>query len=202
MTSDQVEAAIEWAYEFAEQWLIGPPGGLAGYELHRIQEFLRTQSPARARSVENPGSSEIPAGSPSQEVGYVYDDSKGERLIANALKGDADADAVLCSFAAEFIRGGCLFPERLREYIADQLSDRAGAVVRKRGRKKHTNNHRNYYIQEAVAGLIERGFSATRNAATESVSACSIVSQALERQGVHLSEHGVAKVWKQRPIEW
>lgn len=207
MTPQQIAAAVEWASELGKRWLA--PARSPGYELYRLKESLRalTTAPSSVEdecSITPPGGPVPVFGTRDEQTYLIYDDSKGESLIAKACKGDPDADAVLCGFASEFIRRGCLLPEHLRDYIADQLYERSTSEKRKRGRDKHANGRRNYYICEAVSGLIEQGFSPTRNETTEDESACSIISQALKRHGIDLSERGVAKVWNQRPlpIKW
>jgi len=198
MTPDQVSAAKKWAFELATERLFGSRDfDIDGHDLYRFDARQSVGSPIPVDEL--PPSSQ-PAFVRAQEViPLAYDDTKGKTLITNALKGDLDAEAVLYEFAGDFLNRGCPLPEHLAKFVAAKLYDLSYAKVRKRGRNKHANAHRNYYIYEAVSELLERGFSATRNAATESPSACSIVSEALRRHSIDLSEYGVAKVWNTRP---
>lgn len=128
----------------------------------------------------------------------IYDDEKGERLIARAASGDAVAFGLLCIVAARFVEAGCAMPERLRKYIADFLfsQPKAAGESRRRGPAPYGNHTRNFYIACTIHHIVKEGFKPTRNRATTEVeSACSIVAKALPKIGVHLSESAVEKIW-------
>jgi hypothetical protein len=128
---------------------------------------------------------------------HIYDDEKGEQLIARAVIGDEIAHRVLCSVAARFVAGGCNMPKRLRDYVAELLTRQSQqAPQRRRGRDPYANYVRDFYITSAVLQLCRLGLKPTRNRATERESACSIVSRALERLQVELAEPAVEKIWE------
>jgi hypothetical protein len=128
-----------------------------------------------------------------------YDDEKGKALTKLALEGDRDADWVLCSVAAGYLRTYTMLPPHLRGYVVNRLSRPPAEVQpRRRGRKKNTNFRRNEAIAMAIELLNGRGFHATRNEATEGECACSIVATVLSQCfEIELSEHAIAKIWTQ-----
>ena len=64
-----------------------------------------------------------------------------------------------------------------------------------RGRSADDNRWRNVCIVAyLIPPLLEAGFPPTRNEATETDSACSIVSQALATIGIKLGEKAIAKI--------
>ena len=64
-----------------------------------------------------------------------------------------------------------------------------------RGRSADDNRWRNVCIVAyLIPPLLEAGFPPTRNEATETESACSIVSQALATIGIKLGEKAIAKI--------
>jgi hypothetical protein len=128
----------------------------------------------------------------------VYDDEKGERLIAKASAGDQAAHKVLCKIAADFVAGSCVLPTRLREYIAKALRSQAEEEQQKRrGQDPYANFTRNFQIASTVLEVVRLGFRPTRNRATEAESACSITMHALAKYDLHLSEGAVEKIWQQ-----
>jgi hypothetical protein len=128
----------------------------------------------------------------------IYDDDKGEQLIAKAVRGDQVAHRVLCYFAAGFVKGGCGLPLRLRQYIAASLHSQAKEPPqRRRGRDPYANNTRDFYIALTVSQIVGLGFRPTRNRATESESACSITAKALAKCGLHMDERNVERIWGQ-----
>jgi hypothetical protein len=128
---------------------------------------------------------------------HIYDDEKGERLIARAKAGDEVAHKVLCSIASRFIAGDCAMPASLGRYAAEVLGRQSqGAPRRRRGRDPYGNHVRDFHITSAVLNVARLGLKPTRNRATEKESACSIVRGALEKLGVHLSEAAVEKIWE------
>jgi hypothetical protein len=202
--STELEAAIEDAYEFAQGWLgISNPDLWAGYKLNRHWKHAITLSFVAPPKYGDYPIDAIPLFGGSKAEGFfIYDDEKGAELVADARKGDTDADSVLCGFARYFVEGGCPLPEHLRKYIAGKLFEQSEAApAQRRGRNPHINRRRNLYIVLAIMRLGERGFQPTRNEATALMdgreSACSVISVALERLGIKLSEQAVAKVWHQ-----
>ena len=129
----------------------------------------------------------------------IYDDEKGAELIVKARSGDQLAHKVLCQIAAFFIRDDCSQPPQLRTYIVDSLqSEASDPPPRRRGVDPLANESRNFRIAWAIGEVIKLGFHPTRNRATaDTQSACSVVTAALAKCGVHLSEPAVEKIWIQ-----
>jgi hypothetical protein len=103
--------------------------------------------------------------------------------------------------AADMIDRGDDLPSALRLYVVEVL--RASAPVKaakNRGPDKMALAMRDILIRQAVAWIARRhDLKPTRNVATEmAASGCSVISEALSRVGVHLSEGAVAKIWDGR----
>jgi hypothetical protein len=126
----------------------------------------------------------------------VYDDAKGEALVAKAEDGDQVAPKVLFWIAARFVGSGCVMPKHLRRYVADALMKRSRTTpMRRRGPDPYAKHARDTDIAEVVAKIVELGFRPTRNRESETESACSIVAKALAMIGVHLSVPAIEKIW-------
>jgi hypothetical protein len=70
-----------------------------------------------------------------------------------------------------------------------------------RGRSADDNRWRNAWIVGYLIPLLLRAeFPPTRNEATETESACSIVSQALATIEIELGEKHIAKIWAGSPL--
>jgi hypothetical protein len=68
--------------------------------------------------------------------------------------------------------------------------------INKRAADTRIATYRNFVIIYAVARLTQQGFRPTRNREQEAQeSACSIVTEALKRVGVHMDESNVEKIW-------
>jgi hypothetical protein len=123
-----------------------------------------------------------------------------ERLIAAAKSGDADADTILRGGIAISLRFDWPLPLCLKLYAADALA--AGIRVAQRQQQALKNRRRDLEIALAVYVVSKDfGFLPTRNYAAHDVdgaaeSACSIVARALARNGIHMSEGAVAKIWE------
>jgi hypothetical protein len=82
----------------------------------------------------------------------------------------------------------------IREWAIPTLRRGRPGLRPKRGRR--ANPLRDRWIAEVVTRISsEYGFSPTRNDATEGTSASLIVSQALAKIGIRLSEQRVARIW-------
>ncbi len=201
MTLKNVAAAIEFAYESLkkgssswrdhESW---------GRELAILWQSIVVSDRMFGGPIVSPGQIRIVINvSPEHEGGpsdSFYDDEKGKRLIDKARNGDYVAKQLLCEIAAWFLETARELPERLREYIVEVLRAEAGDRPQKRGRDPYANHPRNFNIACTILNVTSLGFKATRNRATESESACSVVVQALERLGIHMSEANVEKIWE------
>jgi hypothetical protein len=93
-------------------------------------------------------------------------------------------------------------------FICDVLlnkMDEGGGLAGRRQRGhyvKGTSWRRDLRVAQMVARVAERGFPPTRNAASRTESACSIVSTALQRCGVHMSERRVEGIWNNVRIKF
>ena len=129
---------------------------------------------------------------------YVYDPGLAEVFIQEALSQDAISDQIVCQAGAVILDAtGGIFDDRLREYVVQRLNGDLPQPARKgRGRSSLDNSLRDTVIAGwLIPPLLKRGFRATRNEATEDPCGCSIVSEALQRIGIHLSEKRIAEIW-------
>ena len=69
-----------------------------------------------------------------------------------------------------------------------------------RGRNPYANQIRNELIVRTIRALIDCGFTATRNDASEPLSACDVVSRALKAHEIELTYDSVAKVWANNKV--
>jgi hypothetical protein len=137
----------------------------------------------------------------------AYDPVRGYASLLSYLRGYAVvrydcADEVLREAAARLIVEGKPLPPTLRYYVVEEVLRRATSTVarRKTGPNRDINTARDVTIGTAVSRVVEHhGFPQTRNKATRDKagrdSACSIVADALEEVGIHMSEDAVEKVW-------
>jgi hypothetical protein len=120
-----------------------------------------------------------------------------ERVIEQALGGDRIAHEALCNVAAHLTDFGRVVPAKLQRYIIDAAR---AAAVGKRGRHPVTNLLRDDAIFHVVEKVVGQGLKATRNEVHSGDSACSIVSTALARCGINMSESAVVTIWKARRL--
>ena len=127
----------------------------------------------------------------------IYDPGLAEILFSEC--SDSYCDRLLCNAAAIILQAtGGIADKRLRDYACRRLSgDMPPPPVKPaRGRSADDNRWRNVCIVwYLIPPLLRAGFSATRNEATETESACSIVSQALQEIGIQLRERGIEEIW-------
>ena len=203
MKPDRVEEAIAFAHRVLERkvsrWRDGKTSGVAQALFWR--GFLAWGNRVGIPRIdpEKPGHLRVlvqvnQIDGPSDSV-TINDNERRERLIDKARKGDRVATKLLCDAAAEFIEEGKQLPQGLRAYIVEVLR-KPDDTPKKRGQDPFANYPRNFDIACTIANVVSMGFKATRNQATEAESACSIVQQALERVGVHMSEANVEKIWE------
>jgi len=130
----------------------------------------------------------------------LYDPAKSSefaKIVDAAKGGDRDAMVSACEWACLAVSGQKGIPDPLREYVTNLLFEKAEEGRRKRGKNPDELASRDYAIMYAVARVAEHGFDATRTQ-THRECACSIVSQALEKNGVHMSEDNVERIWGER----
>jgi hypothetical protein len=197
--SAEVEAAIEETASKAKQLLFDRKGKLKGPEARIALYTMQIALPkARAAQVL------------SRQEGQTFFDWQGDTRVYNAGVGDllislaADDpffDRVVCCSAAIMLDAlGGIPHARLRSYIGARLTTGLPALEkRKRGQRKADNTYRDMTIAyHLILPLLDR-FNATRNEATkqkdETESACSIVTKALERAKIHMSEKTVEDIW-------
>ena len=174
------QEAIEAAREMLGHWFAKSPDGIAYGRWFRRMEI---HSLARLQDLCDPGKQVVFAK-------QVEDARKGE---------DPEADALLCEWGALAVSYSGSIPLPLRNYIADRLLEQAESGRRKRGRHPDDLLPRDFAITYAIARVHEHGFSPTRNPAhAAQESACSIVTEALKRINIHMSEDNVEKIWGRR----
>jgi hypothetical protein len=127
----------------------------------------------------------------------IYESGIAEILLREAREGDPTCDQLLCNAAAIMLSTGAIVDKRLRDYIIDRLTGATRPITkRKRGRSATNINRDNWIGGLLIPTLMQKGFSATRNAATEDAeSACSIISKALKKINIKLGEKSVEAVW-------
>jgi hypothetical protein len=83
------------------------------------------------------------------------------------------------------------------ELVLGKVTEGGGlAGLRRRGRHvKGAYWRRDLRIAQMVARVAERGFPPTRNVASRTESACSIVSTALKSIGIQMSERTIEDIW-------
>lgn len=112
--------------------------------------------------------------------------------LASSVRG-------LCKYAAILMDRGETLPELLRNFILKFLLDPNLLLKRvgKPGRKHGDLKLRDLFIAGAIEHIAETWkFPATRNVATESASAASIVRGALESGArIHMVEKAINKIW-------
>jgi hypothetical protein len=207
MTPEKVEHAIQVAYAslkfWSKHWDFWRKAG--GYLHAELMDSAGVRSILpRAVVIERDGyevlydldGQLVPKLALYPEGPAIYDDTKGEDLIAKARDGDQVARKLLFWVAARFVETGCAMPNHLRRYVAETLTSQSRVAPQpRRGPNPYANHARDTDIADAVKKIVELGFRPTRNRATEAESACSIVAKALERLNIHLSVPAVEKVW-------
>jgi len=123
-----------------------------------------------------------------------------DTMITLAEAGWHNAHEAVCNGADSMIMNNEPMPDRLRAYIIG-LAREGKPRPSKPGKNAFDNFGRNICIVVAIKRLVEMGLSATRNEASESPSACSIVAEVYARFGVHMSERAVEKVWEKHQAE-
>jgi hypothetical protein len=125
----------------------------------------------------------------------VYVPMKVSDAAFFARLGWTGAHDDLCAKAREITKSGEPLPLDLQEYIVEVASAVKPNGGRP-GRSRFQNFGRELALLTAVDLVVALGFSATRNAASDHESACSIVSSASGRLGDKVSEATVAKLWE------
>ena len=130
--------------------------------------------------------------------------ARTDEWIANlvSIAKDGGDDAGIRQIAAHMMSKGHELPVSLREYVIEVL--RAPTAAKKNPAKPGPDARslavRDTVIRQTVAWIARRyDLKPTRNVATDTAaSSCSVVSEALSRIGIHLSEGAVAKIWDGR----
>jgi hypothetical protein len=126
-----------------------------------------------------------------------------DEAVEWALAGDRMARQACMEAAAKHISEGRALPGTLANFIAAFLGSAAKKLKGKRGHDPEANIARDLRIVLAVCAAAEKGgLRPTRNDAAQdksnaAESACSIVARVLSEFGLHLSEGGVARIWRQ-----
>jgi hypothetical protein len=120
----------------------------------------------------------------------TWDLEVAARLIADAKRGDPDADQVLREVAAKYLERDELLPKPLADYAATSL--RAHSDRKKRKQRSRKTESRDRRLARVVYAVSQKfGLEPTRNRATDRPCACSIVAVAIKK-----SESTVTNAWQ------
>lgn len=127
------------------------------------------------------------------ELAFQYDDTRVQVIVTKADAGDAEAAALLKEIAVAQLPN---LPPKLAAYVR-QLLQQDRPPKQRRGHPPEFID-RDICIYQTVEMMRRHGFLATRNAATDMDSGCSIVSAALQALGVpKMSEQNVMRIWQE-----
>ncbi|QIG46812.1 hypothetical protein G5V57_03040 [Nordella sp. HKS 07] len=133
-------------------------------------------------------------------LGVRLDGVTVEKLLARARDGDKSADNLVRGLAAHCLRERIAMPPCLSEYAADKMLE--SIHISEKARRLVENYPRDHMILNAVYRISKDfGIPATCswNAGSSTPkSACAIVSAALARNSIHISEDGVKKIWNRK----
>jgi hypothetical protein len=119
-------------------------------------------------------------------------------LIDCVRKGWQEGADLLCDFAEALIEEEKPVPLWLQEYLVGAARSYK-YTIRRRGRDPYAHVERDNEIVKVVERVADLfGLRVTRNAATQTECACSIVAKALKRMGFDMSEATVAALWGRR----
>jgi hypothetical protein len=198
MPSISVEDAITQTASKARVLLFDREGKPKGIDHYLAALTLHTL----IRPAERFGQTDEPGIFPDGRGGsMIYHADLAEILFSEC--SDPYCDRLLCNAAAMILQAtGGIADKRLRDYACRRLSgDMPPPPVKPaRGRGADDNRWRNVCIVGyLIPPLLRAEFPPTRNEATETESACSIVSQALATIGIKLGEKAIAKIWARYP---
>lgn len=131
----------------------------------------------------------------------TWNEKFARATIEQARLGDAVAAQGLRLAAAELLRKRHPLPDSLRDWLSDHLEDERLVVKpsSRRGPKPDELRTRDRGLALVIRTLTEEpwGFPATRNRATKTESACSVVHKATAGSpGINLSESTLEKIWE------
>jgi hypothetical protein len=120
----------------------------------------------------------------------------GGELLDKAFAGDADAEAVLCSEAADYLQRRESLPEPLADFVADMLLRKI--LEEPKSKRDYLNVARNVFAVHAIAKVRDRfGIPATRqkikHVSPEGPSATTYVAAELSEK-----ESTIQDVWEKR----
>jgi hypothetical protein len=131
-----------------------------------------------------------------QRVVFHYDDDQAKTVIEKAITGDETADTLLREVISQKLQAGeAALPPNLVQYVVSYVLTNRN---RPKGGRPVNFLERDSAIHSVVDATIRRGFLLARNETTKSAteSASSIVSTALTKLGVTLSEKSVTRIWR------
>jgi hypothetical protein len=121
-----------------------------------------------------------------------FDPASAADILDAAERGDPVARSAIHHAVAWYLINRVALPDTLRDYLVKLLVFQGGIGTKKK--PPHKNYLRDDWIRIAVRAVKAHGFERTRNPATESPSACSIVRQVLEEYGIAMSEKTVEAI--------
>jgi hypothetical protein len=138
----------------------------------------------------------------NQLISRVISHADGKRGPVWIFWDPRSAARSLCQLASTLMSKGEPLPKPLEDFIIDFLDDpNLENFPSASGRKRFPNTFRDIRIFRAIDHLVRtwkfRATRARRKDPAKRVSAASIVKDALEKSGLHLSEDAVNKIWNE-----
>ena len=126
----------------------------------------------------------------------IYDDDKALPTFLRAWKGDYITRQVLCDVAMDYVVSGCPLPPHLCEFVLVIFCQVGEFTKKNPGTDPYKNHSRDVWIANAVRDVIDDGFAATRNPATEKrIGLLHRGGSALPTRHRPLGEKAVEKIW-------
>ena len=122
------------------------------------------------------------------------DPEKIGQLISRARCGDVAAEATLRTLVKLALDSGVMPDKCLHPYIFERL--RKSSPAAPRGHPRENNFGRDWLLYVAVESLRKLGFRPTRNPASQTDSASSLLKSALADRGFGIGERAIEDAWK------
>lgn len=190
MTPDLLETAIRDAqYELADTL---PPRVFGFMDLDERQEWEDTAWLAEMLADDDRG----PTPPEARLSEWLLEEAPRlrERLLAKAYSGSRISHDALCYAAERLTAINKPLPAWLQRYVV--VAAREGRKHPKRGRPSDENSKRDGAIMwTALVVTLRYNLRPTRNVASTTASACSVVETALKRLSIVMTEANVNKIW-------
>jgi hypothetical protein len=128
-------------------------------------------------------------------MGWSGSDEEISKHVKRARGGDEQSHRVLLEVAASRVKRDLPLGNPLTEYAVEFLREQK--KPKPRGPKRSNYMDRDLVITVTIWKIgVKWGFSPTRNPATDSPSAISIVQKALKEVGFPMTEAAITKIWR------